>query len=203
MIALLVASAVAAATPVIPAVAQPSPYFLDDSTLVQVVCKKWTGTAFYVGNGIFVTARHVVQGPDKKAAKCAVAGGKPITVLSVGVKHDYAVFKADYYPPYRAILSCKPFQEGQNYYAQGYAEGRPWVVTQRLTGTRDHYVDPRDAMFSGGSIMRGAVTEGQSGGPVSDDDGLIVGIISAGSVTGETQQLFVALADTPFCKDQK
>lgn len=201
MIALLVASAIALETPVvIPQVAQASPYFLDDSTLVQVDCAQWTGTAFYVGNGIFVTARHVVRGPTKKPAKCAVAGGKPITVLSVGAKHDYAVFKADYYPPFRAILSCKPFQEGQNYYAQGYAEGHPWVVTQRLTGTRDHYVDPRDSTFSGGSIMKGAVTEGQSGGPVSDDDGLVVGIISAGSQSGETQQLFVALADTPFCK---
>lgn len=197
MLGLLVAAAIAA-TP-LPAAA--SPYFLDDSTIVQITCIDWTGTAFYVGDGRYITARHVVRYPDSgKLATCTIMDNSPVHVLAVGKDLDYAMFESGYFPPYRAIISCKGFQEGRNYYAQGFASGNPWIVTQRLIGTRDHYIQPLDSQFSGGVFLKGKVTQGQSGGPVSDEDGLVVGIVSAGSEDGTSQQVFVALADTPICK---
>lgn len=199
MLGLLVAAAVAAASP---PPADPSPYFLDDSTVVFVACEGWTGTAFYIGDGKFVTARHVVRDDKKRIAKCSV-GGKPITVLQVGAIHDYAIFKAKYYLPFRSVISCAGFQEGRNYYAQGFAMGRPWVVTQRVIGTTSNTEysteETKHPKLVIGKITRGSTTEGQSGGPVSDDDGLVVGIVSAGEEAGETLQIFVPLSDTPLC----
>lgn len=202
MLALLVSAAVAAAPP-----GEPSPYFLDDSVVVMVDCKDWTGSAFYIGKGLFLTARHVVRDDKGKIVHCRVGNGlladKPITVIQVGAIHDYAVFKAPYYLPYRAIISCAGFQEGHNYYAQGYAYGREWVVTQRLIGTATSaaytLTNGKHPHFVIGVETKGSTTEGQSGGPVSDDDGLVVGIVSAGDDAGESMQIFVSLADTPLC----
>jgi serine protease Do len=200
MIPFLAAILVASAVPI---PAEPSPYFLDESTVVPIKCKDWVGTGFYIGDGRYVTARHVVRDDNKKIVQCEMAG-KEITVLQVGAIHDYAIFKAPVYLPYREIISCAGFKEGANYYAEGYAQGRPWVVTQRLIGTKTEtgYMveDNKNAKQVFGVEARGSTTEGQSGGPVKDDDGLVVGIVSAGSEGGETGQLFVSLADTPLCK---
>lgn len=200
MIGLLAAITLASAKPI---PAEPSAYFLDDEPVVQVVCEKWVGTAFYVGDGTYYTARHVVRDDHKKIVKCEILG-KPITVLQVGDKHDYAMFKAKVWLPFREIISCDGFKEGRTYYAQGYAAGRPWIVTQRLRGSAFHtdYIvdDGKNAKPVGGAEVRGSTTEGQSGGPVVDDDGVVVGIVSAGAEGGETAQQFVSMSDLPICQ---
>jgi S1-C subfamily serine protease len=200
MISLLAAALLYSATPV---QADPSPYFLDEETVVMVNCTDWTGSAFYVGNGEYITARHVVRDDKGKIVKCDVAG-KPITVLQVGDIHDYAIFKAKVYLPFREIISCDGFKEGQDYYAEGYAMGRPWVVTQRLIGSSVKVSYGLDENGNGkpvtGADVRGSTTEGQSGGPVKDHDGRVVGIVSAGEDGGETMQELVSLSDTPLCK---
>jgi hypothetical protein len=45
--------------------------------------------------------------------------------------------------------------------------------------------------------------EGQSGGPVSDNDGLVVGIVSQGENSGKTESYILALSDTPICKNNR
>lgn len=210
MIPLLLATLIASAKPID---AEPSPYFLDEETVVQVDCtdpfdknkdtNEWSGTAFYIGDGKYVTARHVVRDDERKIVNCEIAG-KPVTVLQVGSTHDYALVKAKVWLPYREIISCDGFKEGADYYAEGYAMGRPWVVTQRLIGTKTEIgytvEETKNAKLVFGPEARGSTTEGQSGGPVKDRDGLVVGIVSSGSDAGETIQIFVSLADTPLCK---
>jgi hypothetical protein len=56
----------------------PSPYFLDAGTVVPMVCSqgRGSGTAFYIGDGRFLTAKHVAL-DDKRtqpAARCTIAG---------------------------------------------------------------------------------------------------------------------------------
>lgn len=74
---LLTLAAAAAAQP-----SEASPYFLDTSTVVQVACEQWLGSSFYIGDGTFITARHVVRDDKKNIAKCWVHG-EPIRVLIV------------------------------------------------------------------------------------------------------------------------
>jgi hypothetical protein len=53
------------------------------------------------------------------------------------------------------------------------------------------------------TILRGSDVEGQSGGPVSDTDGLVVGIVSQGENSGKTESYILALADTDICKNNR
>lgn len=199
IVGILLAAALAGAHP-----SDPSPYFLDTSTVVQASCDDGWGTAFYIGDGKFITARHVALNTDKKGwpnAHCHI-GGKPVRILQVGHGAvDYALVSAPFYPPYRAIVSCKPIVEGEVYFATGYAGGNEWPVTQRLVGTtsieRDSGAGEKENLF------RGSTTEGQSGGPVSDNDGLVRGIVSAGADAGETTQMILEMADTPYCQAKK
>lgn len=197
MIALLAAVTLAAAHP-----ADPSPYFLDNATILYVDCDDASGTAFYVGDGKFITARHVVlKGDNEHAppAHCSI-NSKPVRIIELGRgKVDYALISAPVYPQYRAIVSCQPFQEGQAYFASGYASGNEWVVTQRLIGSSNHVTDRSDLDY-GASYLRGSTTAGQSGGPVSDNDGVVHGIVSGGPTDGMTEADILALADTPYCE---
>lgn len=192
MVALLIAAALAAAVPV-----EPSPYFLDASTVVQVECNHGSGTAFYVGNNLFVTAKHVALDETGANAECKIAGVRARLVEYGHGFLDYAVFELPLKMHYRAIISCEGFKEGRTYYATGYAEGNPWLVTQRLIGS--NYQFHAQAPFNKTTMMRGGATQGQSGGPVSNEDGLVVGIVSHGATAGVTEQLFLSLSDTPLC----
>lgn len=205
MISLLAAAALAAAQPV-STVSIPSPYFLDNATVVQVSCPvsdgEYLGSAFYIGDGKFITARHVIRDEDSSDkhlfGTCRIAD-KPITVLDVGKGSvDYALISAPVYPPVRAILSCDGFTQSRQYYATGYASGMPWLVTQRLIGSGSKLYEP--GFGNNEDLLRGSSTEGMSGGPVSDTDGVIVGLVSAGAGEGITMEIFLSLADTPLCK---
>lgn len=208
MISLLAALTLSAAQPTPVAISEPSPYFLDNATLVQVVCPvgdeghAYLGTAFYIGDGKFVTARHVVRNEEAKGkplfGTCTV-NGMPITVLDVGKGFvDYAMFTVPVYPPYRAILSCNGFSQSRIYYASGFAYGNPWVVTQRLVASGSK--SPEPGVGYNEDLLRGSSTAGMSGGPVVDDTGVVVGMVSAGADQGETMEMFLSLADTPVCR---
>lgn len=200
MLNLLLAAAAFVAHP-----SDPSPYFLDPSSVVKFECAHGSGSGFYIGDGKFITARHVVLNMEEDGTpndNCRI-NGMPVHVITIGKGWvDYALVSAPISLTFRQIMTCRPFREGQTYYATGYAEGRPWPVTQKLIGT-----GAREASSQGAganeSLLRGAATEGMSGGPVVDENGVVVGIVSAGAEGGETSTMFLALADTPYCKKVK
>lgn len=188
--------------------AEPSPYFLDASTVVQIVCSRGkevgSGTAFYIGDGKFVTAKHVVRDTDAKGQPlrlCKIKGKVVRTIEQGKGGIDYAIVSGPIYRPYRAIVSCAGFSEGQPYFATGYAEGNPWVITNRFIASSSHLIGSGLGLLN--TILRGSDVEGQSGGPVSDNDGLVVGIVSAGETTGKTESYILALADTDICKNNR
>lgn len=170
-----------------------TPYVVDGSTIVLVSCPRWSGTAFYVGNGQFMTARHVMAG----AVNCTI-GGQPVRVVSMGPdkSQDWALVAADVAMRYRVLYSCDRIRPGGTYFASGYAQGNPWQVTTRLRGTQ-----LRDADDSSRE-MRGSTIPGMSGGTYSDEDGVVYGIVSWGlNSDGDPLPLsgVVELADTPLC----
>lgn len=232
MIALLVAAALSAAQPTVTDAepvglnmlqqqqrsTEPSPYFLDSSAVLQVVCPtkfedddgtmkdgSYLGTAFYIGDGKWVTARHVVRNEEENGKPlfdgCKM-GGLPIKVLDIGKGHvDYALIQSDLVPPTRLVTSCDGFKQGRDYFATGFANGNPWQVTVRLTGTGSKSYWP--GAGNNEEILRGNSVQGQSGGPVSDDRGVVLGIVSAGDSDGVPESIVLSLADTPLCKVTK
>lgn len=173
-----------------------SPYVFDAVTTVEVSCDRWMGTAFYVGNGQFLTARHIVQG----ALYCSIAG-KRVSVVSKGPSagEDWALISSDYRPPFRVVYTCDRMQPGGQYWSTGYAQGNPWLVTTRLRGSQ--------MVEQGTRENRGVIIGGMSGGPVQDLDGVVYGLNSWSLVVGDDPLPtagVVEVADTPLCrKDPK
>lgn len=166
----------------------PSPYMLDGSIIAYVSCPKSMGTAVYLGGGKYITAAHVVE-----ETGCAI-GKKPITVAQRDTKADWAIIIADYAPEYHAVLSCARLVEGQQYFSTGFAEGEPWPVTTRLIA--------ESFRGEGESYLRGNIINGMSGGPISDQDGVVHAINDTRSDDGIPHSGVVELADTPLCKAQ-
>jgi S1-C subfamily serine protease len=173
---------------------EPTPYLLDNNTVVKLLCGPWMGTGEYVGNGIIVTARHVVEG-----RKCYADGQEAKLVKASLVPGlDFAEVTVETVAPYRQLIDCSGFHEGQQLLASGYAEDAPRTVTQRLTASSATTVEKG---FAGESILRGSITQGMSGGPINDlNTGALVGIVNANSGDGITSVLSVPLSKTPLCR---
>jgi hypothetical protein len=173
-----------------PAISYPSPYMLDGSTIVQIICSDLTaGTAFYLGSGRYMTAAHVVAGSHK----CWIAGQR-LTIEQMDRKRDFALFRADHYPAFRAAISCERLREGETYFATGYAQGNEWPVTSLVRATGQHSLD------DGTAEINGSLVDGMSGGPVADRGGAIHAINDWRDGNGSPVAGVVELADTPLCR---
>jgi V8-like Glu-specific endopeptidase len=177
-------------------VAVVSPYAVDGSAVVQVVCDKESGTAFYLGNGLFMTAKHVPVADEH----CRI-GPSLITIVSRGAL-DWSIVRANFYPPYRVAYSCDRVPPGRDLLVTGYAEGNGWQVTTHLRAT-----DSRDRR-DGSLETKGPIIPGQSGAPVADLDGVVYGIASWTRMADDDLDALpasgiVEMADTALCSSRK
>lgn len=177
-----------------PAIAHPSPYLLDASTVAQVICSDFSaGTAFYLGSGRYMTAAHVLTNEKGVLIKCWI-GGQVVTIEHIDIKRDYALARADHYLPYRATVSCERLQQDGMYLATGFANGNGWPVTTLLRAAGLH--DPE----SGTAEANGALVDGMSGGPVADFTGAVHAINDWRDENGAPAGGVVELADTTLCQ---
>ena len=174
-IALACGSALLCAAPTMPS----DTFAHDEAAIVLVDCIATTGSAFKVGPNSYATAAHVVDSPA-----CMVAG-EPIKVTHFDRERDYATFIG---PSSPAVLrvSCEGFRGARLYIARGFPQGAfniyaPW---QSLGIT-----------LGGWAVFSGEAIPGMSGGPVMDDQGRAVGVVSK-----RWPPRAMALRSTGYCK---
>lgn len=171
----------------------PTPYFIDNNIITRVVCGNAIGTGFYVEANLIATAYHVVS-----HGACE-SDGVPATVVHVGQNgQDFALIRVSRQSDMRAIINCGGLKEDGHYFATGFAEGAEHSVTQRLLGSGSR--NEEKGSFSGLTIFRGSITQGQSGGPINDEDGAVVAIINANTDDGVTISEGLSLSETILCK---
>lgn len=135
------------------------------------------GTAFFVGHdGTLISNSHVTK--DCRGLTVETAGGTPVVarLLAQRPADDLALVKADIAPPAVAIFRRPVEMTGQNVLAAGYpVRGlvpiNPQYVDGALNGPRD--ASNRRFMF------RADIRPGNSGGPLLDEQGLVVGVVFA------------------------
>lgn len=135
------------------------------------------GTGFLLDDHTLVTNRHVVE--DAASLELETWDGRRLatTVVSIGTTADLAVVHISHGVGESIALAQEDPPEATNVRAVGYAEGGPQRTTD---GTIIDYVtDPR--LGNIGPVMRltNEVHPGNSGGPLIDERGTVVGVVYA------------------------
>jgi serine protease Do len=170
------------------------------------------GTGFIVrSNGVIVTNCHVVEGGSKVTVSTSDEEPRRFDARVIGgdCEHDLAVLKVDATGlPTVALGNSDDLRLGQEVIALGYAlalEGGP-TVTTGIVSSLDRTVQAQDpgcpTTVCGEDQVRtyadviqtdAAINHGNSGGPLVDMAGRVVGINSAGNDSAENIGFAIAI----------
>jgi S1-C subfamily serine protease len=137
-----------------------------------------TGTGFIISkDGVIVTNNHVVEGSNRIEVTLNDGTTKSGVVLGADSNNDLAVVKIEGNDfPTVPLGSSKDLQVGDDVVAVGYAlglQGQPTVTTGVVSATGRTLDEP----FIGDAIQTdAAINFGNSGGPLVNADGEVVGI---------------------------
>lgn len=161
------------------------------------------GTAEIVGKGIMITAAHVVVSGD--FTQCYDATTKAsVQPYLVDTDADFAMlaFKDESSGEMEYMrYSCEGFVDKKPYQAIGYALGQALILNRMTATDREtsrRYTLSNRRIASGLKYLEGDIFQGMSGGPIINEDGVIVGINSATDHRG--MGLSRALKDTALCR---
>lgn len=135
-----------------------------------------TGSAFAIGGDMLVTNRHVAE--NTRMLQVSTWDGKDfdIKVGSVSYVNDLAVLRIDGSIE-NSLEIGSPVSEGQAVFAVGYPEGGAWTMT---SGKVYDVIDGGEYSEQGKVIRTTAdVQPGNSGGPLLDAAGMVVGVVFA------------------------
>jgi putative serine protease PepD len=164
-----------------------------------------TGSGFVVStDGKIITNEHVVDGATSVTVKIGTNGKEQTAqVLGADASKDLALLKVD---PGSTKLHALAFgdssnvQVGDNVYAIGNPYGLDHTLTSGIVSALDRDIQaPSGATIPGAIQTDAALNPGNSGGPLLDADGKVVGvnsqIASAGaSASGESGNVGIGFA---------
>lgn len=163
----------------------------DPSVVVDVPEKAepGVGTAFSVAeSGVWVTARHVVDGCDQTAIMVADGRGVAASVR-IDPRGEAAILTTEGGAPPLPMGLDRPLRRGDRAYHLGFPQGRPGEATSRLLGRENLVVRGRGARTE--SVLVWAETgrtdslkgtlAGLSGSPALDRAGRVIGVTVAES----------------------
>lgn len=143
------------------------------SPVVKVIAGPGHGSGVHLGNGVIITARHVVADLTEVKLKSAAGDIQPAEVLWVSKKYDIAFVRAS--NPKRfgtSVLACREPQPGETIIAKGNPANMEFVSVWGHVAGHSRTLGPW------GSVVVTDITTvpGQSGGPVYDAAGMVVAI---------------------------
>ena len=147
-----------------------------------------TGSGFVAASGLVVTNAHVVAGVDQPVVQTRDGRVYPAQAVQYDDAADLAVLYAPDLPEAPLPLS-NAVERGQQVSFAGYPLGGPYTV--RPATIQGQAVAPVQNVTTGETLSRsiiqiaGRVEQGNSGGPMLDANGNVVGVIFAKAVEGE------------------
>lgn len=156
------------------------------------------GTGFiFTANGLIVTNYHVVEGARRVTVKLNDGTQHAARVVKADPAGDLAVLKVQATGlPTLQLGTSSTASAGQSVVAIGYAlglEGSPTVTTGIVSST-GRTIQVQDDGAPGGPVVRtysnvfqisAAINSGNSGGPLLDLQGRVIGINTAGSTSAQ------------------
>jgi serine protease Do len=136
-----------------------------------------SGTGFYLrGEGIIVTNCHVILGHRDVALEDHEQNRYPAKVVFINKEADVAFLKPDvaFETPNVELADITQLKSRDKVYVLGFPFGMPYTETQGIVSA------PRQMMEGSYFIQTdAAVNPGNSGGPVVDETGKVVGITTS------------------------
>jgi S1-C subfamily serine protease len=145
------------------------------------------GSGWIVAPGLVVTNAHVVAGEDDTTVTTQGGASFDATPVHYDPRNDIAVLRigADLQP-----LRIAPHPErGAAGAVLGYPENGPYAVAPARLGDTDEVIS--EDSYGNGPIdrtiasLRGSVRSGNSGGPIVDSRGRVMGTVFAATTTGD------------------
>lgn len=149
--------------------------------------REWTGTGYGIGNGYIVTNNHVAEGASKisvKGVKGDMNNGYTAEVVATDKTNDIAILRItdSRFNGFGAIpysVSSRMADVGEDVFVLGYpltqALGNEIKLTNGIISSRTGYQGDV-ATYQ----MSAPVQPGNSGGPMFDSKGNVIGIVVAG-----------------------
>lgn len=187
-LALTVIGAVAVKAPSAPAGDGPA-------AAVKVDTPTGHGSGVHIGNGLFLTAAHVVK--DDTAFKVVIGESETdAELLWLSAAYDVALLHADVEPrPPAVSLACAALRVGEAV----YAVGNPFdlgVVTLRGTVAAD---TEERAFWREAALLDMTVGAGMSGGPLFNLAGVLRGLV-VGGYGGPISSISVVVPAETICR---
>ena len=168
-----------------------------------------TGSAVAIDGDLLVTNRHVVEGADALEVTTWDGTTMTVAVARAATTHDIAVAEVDGQLPDVAPVAAADPEPGDRILVAGYPGGAGLSLDEGHMVARTS-----DRLFgseAGALALDVEVAPGNSGGPVLDPDGQLVGVVYALAVEGgrgfavpvtalqDALQAADALVDVPEC----
>lgn len=169
-------------------------YELAEPTTVEIQVKtaygQGIGTGFFVdGDGTIVTNYHVIEKAYEGVAVVKNVGKFEIKeIIGFDEKLDIAILKIDYKNEKFLERRTKQIEVGETVYALGSSEG---LTNSFSSGI----ISALDRQFDGNHYIQVTtpISHGNSGGPLIDKNGKVIGITSAGIEDGQNLNLVIPI----------
>jgi putative serine protease PepD len=149
-----------------------------------------TGSGFVVSpDGLIVTNQHVVDGATQVAVKIGTDGEQlPAEIVGIDPSQDLALLKVDAKDlPTLELGDSDSVEVGDDTYAIGNPYGLDHTLTTGVVSALNRDLQaPNGATISGAIQTDAALNPGNSGGPLLDGDGKVIGV-NAQIATGGTE----------------
>ncbi len=136
-----------------------------------------TGSAVAIGSDLLVTNRHVIEGADRLEVTTWDGHTLTVGVAKAATTHDIAVAEVDGGLPDAAAVAAADVEAGADVLVAGYPRGGALSIAEgRVTRRTEDLLFGAEA---GALALDVEVRPGNSGGPVLDAEGRLVGIVYA------------------------
>lgn len=144
------------------------------TSLVRVNVNEGHGSGVYIGNDIVITAAHVVKGAKGVSLLSESLAVQSGAVLWASEEYDIAAIRVTNGGQYHAArLDCGDLEVGESITAAGSPLGEDFLYIPGTVVGGERKVGPWESVV----VAALPVTSGNSGGPVYDDCGNLVGIV--------------------------
>jgi putative serine protease PepD len=172
-----------------------------DASVVRVATGGGVGTGFIISDdGYIVTNNHVVESNSRASVEVTLSDGSvhDATIVGTDPRADLAVLKIDATGLQAlALAEMDDVRVGEDVVAMGYAldltggDGAAYSVSRGIVSAKNRAISGDANAILGAIQTDAAVNHGNSGGPLLDMDGDVVGVITSlvpDSSTGSVAQ---------------